>query len=243
MKSFKIKAFLILILPFLIVSCSVVKKNGMYQSKRYKHKTFITKTIDKKASTEAPIISINNSTKLKTSSDDQHKVEKEKTVINVNDIILPKNIRRAALFSLLSKTNTPKPTVQNSEFFSNEDSCDLMVLKNGDEIEAKVTEISTSTIKYKRCNHLTGPTVIIDKADVLFVKYSNGTKEVFNTVSDIQEQRDVELTKPVADSGSPALRVVGVLLIIIGALFILVVSILVGLIILGLGLLFLSAGK
>ncbi len=59
---------------------------------------------------------------------------------------------------------------------------DIITLKNGDEIKAKVTEISSTEIKYKRFENLEGPTVVISKADVFTIKYENGFREVINSL-------------------------------------------------------------
>ena len=60
---------------------------------------------------------------------------------------------------------------------------DVITLKNGDEIKAKVTEISPSEIKYKQLDNLEGPTRVIEKEQVFFINYENGTREVFHTVN------------------------------------------------------------
>ena len=57
---------------------------------------------------------------------------------------------------------------------------DLIILKDGNIIEAKITEISTTEIRYKRFTHLDGPTVVISAADVLSIRYENGTSETIN---------------------------------------------------------------
>jgi len=57
---------------------------------------------------------------------------------------------------------------------------DLIILRNGDVIEAKVTEISPTEIRYKRFNHLDGPTIVIPTNSVLSIRYENGTLEVIN---------------------------------------------------------------
>lgn len=49
-------------------------------------------------------------------------------------------------------------------------------------IEAKITEITNSEIKYKKFSHLTGPVYVIDRSDVHAVMYENGEKEIFNEV-------------------------------------------------------------
>ena len=58
---------------------------------------------------------------------------------------------------------------------------DLIVLRDGNIIEAKVLEISASEIRYKRYNHLDGPTIVITAANVLSIRYENGTTEIINS--------------------------------------------------------------
>ncbi len=55
----------------------------------------------------------------------------------------------------------------------------MIVMKNGDEIPAKVFEIGDTEIKYKKCDNQNGPTYSLKKEDVLMVKYPNGSKDVF----------------------------------------------------------------
>jgi len=58
---------------------------------------------------------------------------------------------------------------------------DIIMLKDGNEIKAKVTEITLSEIKYKAFEYLEGPTRIVEKKDVFLIIYENGTREIFNT--------------------------------------------------------------
>ncbi|MCL2311287.1 MAG: DUF2846 domain-containing protein [Firmicutes bacterium] len=67
-------------------------------------------------------------------------------------------------------------------FFANAQ--DVITLKNGDEIKAKVTEISLTEIKYKRFDYLDGPSIVIPKAGVFAINYENGTRELFNTLEE-----------------------------------------------------------
>ena len=58
--------------------------------------------------------------------------------------------------------------IRRKSLFS--DTCgDLIVLKNGDEIKAKVLEINDAEIKYKRCDNLNGPLIVINKWDVFMI--------------------------------------------------------------------------
>jgi hypothetical protein len=55
---------------------------------------------------------------------------------------------------------------------------DILYLLSGDEIETKLTEISSSELKYKRIDNLDGPVFVIERSKVFKVKYSNGQSEV-----------------------------------------------------------------
>jgi hypothetical protein len=61
---------------------------------------------------------------------------------------------------------------------------DVIILKNGDEIEAKVTEILEETIKYKKASNLTGPTYTLAISKIFMIRYELGDKDVFGTVED-----------------------------------------------------------
>jgi hypothetical protein len=56
---------------------------------------------------------------------------------------------------------------------------DVITKSNGEEIKAKVLEVSQTEIKYKKFDNLNGPTFSISKNDVFMVKYENGSKDVF----------------------------------------------------------------
>lgn len=60
---------------------------------------------------------------------------------------------------------------------------DVIVLKNTDEIQAKILEISPNTVTYVEWDFQDGPTRIINKRDIFVVKYQNGKKEVFSDAS------------------------------------------------------------
>jgi hypothetical protein len=57
---------------------------------------------------------------------------------------------------------------------------DLIITKKGQDISAKVLEISLTVVKYKRFDNINGPIYNIPKSDVLMIRYQNGTKELLN---------------------------------------------------------------
>lgn len=56
---------------------------------------------------------------------------------------------------------------------------DVITKKDGSEIQAKVLEVISTEVKYKKFDNQTGPTYSIQKSEVLMVKYENGTKDIF----------------------------------------------------------------
>lgn len=73
---------------------------------------------------------------------------------------------------------------------------DIIIKKNGDEIKAKVNEITKTEIKYKKFENIEGPTYQIDISEVFMIRYENGSKDVFNT----SEQKNTELLKETTNS-------------------------------------------
>jgi hypothetical protein len=63
---------------------------------------------------------------------------------------------------------------------------DLIILRNGDEIKAKVTEINETDIAYKRESNPTGPTYKLKKSKVFFIHYASGDKDFFGNAEPVQ---------------------------------------------------------
>ena len=57
---------------------------------------------------------------------------------------------------------------------------DLITTKKGEDIQAKILEISSNEIKYKKFSNLDGPSYIINTSEVLMVRYENGEKDIFD---------------------------------------------------------------
>jgi hypothetical protein len=97
--------------------------------------------------------------------------------------------------------------------FIDEEPCDVITLKNGNEISAKVQEISTNEIKYKKCNQDDSPLISIYKKEVLMVKYSNGEKEIISNST--KDPLSNELNP---ENGGKSQIVAFILCLLIGAL-------------------------
>lgn len=71
--------------------------------------------------------------------------------------------------------------------------CEVITMKDGTDIDAKVIEIGTTEIKYKNCDNQDGPTIVVLKKDVFSIKYTNGKKEMMSSkASSTEDDRKVE---------------------------------------------------
>ena len=66
---------------------------------------------------------------------------------------------------------------------------DVVVLKDGSFLNAKVIEITETTIRYKKWENIDGPTYTMSKEKILAINYENGTKEVFENF--VKEKSDI----------------------------------------------------
>jgi len=119
---------------------------------------------------------------------------------------------------LASVNNTPvieikKPLVYSANQIDAE--CDVITLKNGDEIKAKIIEITQTEIKYKKCEFLTGPLISIDKAEVFMIKYSNGSKDIIKAPEKINA---VDKVTPVVTNETPKTHGLAIASMILGIL-------------------------
>jgi TM2 domain-containing membrane protein YozV len=80
----------------------------------------------------------------------------------------------------LNATSIPVAKPQKLKRNSTENQCDIIILKTGREILAKVLEIGNAEVKYKMCDNVDGPTISINKSDVFMIKYPNGTSTIIN---------------------------------------------------------------
>lgn len=72
---------------------------------------------------------------------------------------------------------------------------DVITLKNGDEIQVKVTKVGDNEIEYKKWSNPNGPTYTKAVSEIFMIKYENGEKEVYNqTTNNQQPQNQVSQT-------------------------------------------------
>lgn len=74
---------------------------------------------------------------------------------------------------------------------------DNLIFRNGTELSVKVLEVSPSELKYRRQDNPDGPMYTIGVANLLLVRYANGTKDVFGTSAPTQVAPVPSLNSPV----------------------------------------------
>lgn len=99
---------------------------------------------------------------------------------------------------------------------------DVITKKNGTTIQCKVTEVGSTTVKYKRATNLEGPNYTIDLTEINSIKYENGSVDNFGEQSVIatnsgqRTMTDTELKKIFNQINNPhpgrKLRIVGYVL-------------------------------
>lgn len=69
---------------------------------------------------------------------------------------------------------------------------DVIKLRDGREVQAKISDITQDEIKYKNYDYQDGPTFTIDKSDVLTIQYANGVVEEIKAAPKLPKQQQEE---------------------------------------------------
>jgi hypothetical protein len=106
-------------------------------------------------------------------------------------------------------------TARNSA--DREDKCFSMYLKNGDVIEVKLIQITTTEIKYKRCNKPDDPEIIIAKDDVFSIK--DGTGDTIYSSKNESWKKRYEVADGTTDRLALAAGITGIVSVTVGLFF------------------------
>jgi hypothetical protein len=139
------------------------------------------------------------------SSKPKDKLEKKETIAAVSKkekvsekaIIKEDAVKPYESENEIVATQLNEPIVKKRGVYKLDEPCgDLIKLKNGETVNAKVIEITDDVIKYRRCDNLTGPLISVSKENVFSIKYSNGNEEI------IKSNSQVKTNKPQSKSSS-----------------------------------------
>ncbi|MBY0479552.1 MAG: hypothetical protein K2Q24_18025 [Chitinophagaceae bacterium] len=80
---------------------------------------------------------------------------------------------------------------------------DIITLRTGETIIAKVSEVGINEVKYLKSSNVNGPVYVAAKADISQIVYENGVKDVFNATTQqpttviVQQPQTVYVEQPV----------------------------------------------
>ncbi len=80
---------------------------------------------------------------------------------------------------------------------------DIITLRTGETINAKVSEVGINEVKYLKSSNVSGPVYVAAKADISQIVYENGNKEVFYATAQqpttviVQQPQTVYAEQPV----------------------------------------------
>ena len=70
---------------------------------------------------------------------------------------------------------------------------DIITLKNGEDVKAYVQEIGDIDVKYKKFDNPNGPNYTLKKAEILIIRYENGTKDIFSEEEKSAEKKEISM--------------------------------------------------
>jgi hypothetical protein len=136
---------------------------------------------------------------------EKHKTEDALAVIELKVKAKEEVGCKQELVASIVKTTPPIPktnTIKSQK--TKKDSCgDYIVMKDGTVLEGKITEISETELKYKKCNNLSGPSYTTKLDKVAHIKYSDGKEENFDTRSKKPVVSNVPSKSSTYDSWNP----------------------------------------
>ena len=174
------------------------------------------------------------------------KPELKKITCNIQEIlcseedaekaILKNNYKLKNVLAARKKYKNLKKYFENNQK-NTEGECDNLVYKNGNEVSAKVIEITTDVVKYKRCNNLNGPLISVKKSELLLIRYSNGEKELFTNYKEESSESSEDVNQK-----AKTYNTISIIFSSLSIIFTLFISIILGIILLIPALIFLGLG-
>ena len=91
-------------------------------------------------------------------------------------------------------------TISTIFFIAAANAQDTIILKNADEVSAKVTAVTPDNISYKKWDNPDGPIYTIKRADVFYIKYQNGLKDIFEDTTTTNQSNNIIKVKTIGSS-------------------------------------------
>ncbi len=169
MKHLKTTSLAILSVMLLFASCSIEKRVHMSGYHIEWHKSNKSLAKNEKVRTNDNVVDQLSINKIETLPN-QMDNEVELFASSSNDIILTSTTSEHFKNQKINNLKQVKKVLNTD--------CDVIILKNGQEIQAKVLEVGQTEVKYKNCDNQSGPTFSKNKSEIFMIKYPNGTSTV-----------------------------------------------------------------
>lgn len=160
----------------LVASCTIQKRRYMpgYHVNRIGNRPVAErKSENKNFNKTADFVEVQEQLNATNATETNKTVEEPLLYASDDDLnIIPQESENSTLVS--KAKNDSKKLVTTSDI-----ECDIIILKNGDEIAAKVLEVGQNEIKYLMCDNIYGPTFTVNKSEIFKINFSNGTSTVF----------------------------------------------------------------
>jgi hypothetical protein len=92
--------------------------------------------------------------------------------------------------SSINRNQEPQQPELSKQGISISADCDVLIMKSGDEIQAKILEVGESEIRYRACDNPDGPIMVISTSRVFKIKYANGSSQVIAATDNAKENED-----------------------------------------------------
>ncbi|MBR5695856.1 MAG: hypothetical protein IKX43_06470 [Paludibacteraceae bacterium] len=110
--------------------------------------------------------------------DKNHAQTKKREINRLHDEFFPKMIKfRIIRFQIYNNMKKIVFLLMTFSVFS-VSAQDIIMKRNGDELQCKILEVSKNEVKYKRWSNQEGPAFTEKKSDIFMIKYENGEKDV-----------------------------------------------------------------
>jgi len=115
----------------------------------------------------------------------------QKKLIRLNTLLVVRVIGRSFFNNLLSERMKKLIFLLTMCVVFNLSAQDIIVKRNGDELQCRILEVSKNEVKYKRWVNLDGPAFSEKKSDIFMIKYENGEKDMIAHSSPVSESSAV----------------------------------------------------
>lgn len=111
----------------------------------------------------------------------------QKKLIRLNTLLVVRVLGRSFFNNLLSERMKKLIFLLTMCVVFNLSAQDIIVKRNGDELQCRILEVSKNEVKYKRWTNQDGPAFSEKKSNIFMIKYENGEKDVIAHSSPVSE--------------------------------------------------------